>query len=600
MRKSYLFFAAGLLSLLFAYGLFNGDQYFSGFYMSLILILVFVSASLLVLAYMLERDQTDQGKGWEVSAGIALSVFSALIVLLEANFAVFSEPISSAALKIVFGLVFLAAATTIIAYLISIASTKKKGIPSYLIILFCVVVASAIIGIIEFQIVSVTGQQVGTDEMAFDYFAASLLLHGINPYAANFSFAVSASGVWPTQYLNGTCECRYIYPPLAFVSLAPFALAITTYQNFLPVDLAATAAILLAVFVFLFRNRKNDITLMLPVFVIALSAFFLAPWGFVKYLAMAVALLAYVLRKRAFAYPVLMGIAASLHEIAWVVVPFFLLSTAMEDGVKRALEVALVTLVVFLATVSVFFIASPSAMLTDLHSVTNMGVGVTLMQFLISFYPLSYDSISLFPFIVYALMVIAYASNSRYRAVMCVAATVMFFFWIYSDASYTIAFMPLLIYIIAEKEDGIPAGKEILPRTRIPYLPILAALVAILLIAAIIQGHEAYAGTPSQVIFKQINTVTENQSDGTKTLVDLDLLFKTASPNETTAAVRIISIRPTSVKTLFVKDLNGGSENYSLVKVPMELGNITNSTRLKMFISVDHYGTSLEDVNSIV
>ena len=84
----------------------------------------------------------------------------------------------------------------------------------------------------------------GTDEIAFDQYAAQLALHGINPYLHSMAAAFPLFHVSPNGYtflLNGQPVTKLSYPALAFEQYLPLlAMGITT-QAAVWTDVAAWA-----------------------------------------------------------------------------------------------------------------------------------------------------------------------------------------------------------------------------------------------------------------------------------------------------------------------------------------------------------------------
>ena len=89
-----------------------------------------------------------------------------------------------------------------------------------------------------------TAPDYGTDEIAFDQYAAQLALHGINPYLHSMAPAFPLFHVSPNGYtfqLNGQPVTALSYPALSFEAYLPLlALGVTT-QAAVWVDVAAWA-----------------------------------------------------------------------------------------------------------------------------------------------------------------------------------------------------------------------------------------------------------------------------------------------------------------------------------------------------------------------
>ena len=81
----------------------------------------------------------------------------------------------------------------------------------------------------------ITAPGYGTDEIAFDQYAAQLVLHGMNPYVHSMAPAFSLFHVSPDGYtflLNGQPVTSLSYPALSFLFYVPFlALGWTTQMR---------------------------------------------------------------------------------------------------------------------------------------------------------------------------------------------------------------------------------------------------------------------------------------------------------------------------------------------------------------------------------
>ena len=84
----------------------------------------------------------------------------------------------------------------------------------------------------------------GTDEVAFDQYAAQLALHGINPYLHSMAAAFPLFHVSPNGYtflLNGQPVTKLSYPALAFEAYLPLLAVGVTTGAALWTDVAAWA-----------------------------------------------------------------------------------------------------------------------------------------------------------------------------------------------------------------------------------------------------------------------------------------------------------------------------------------------------------------------
>ena len=84
----------------------------------------------------------------------------------------------------------------------------------------------ACLGQVALQIVvQSSGHGYGSDELAFNQTAASLLLHGTNPYGASFAYSLRQFGVgWGTLTLSGQMVSSMSYPALSVLFYVPASL----------------------------------------------------------------------------------------------------------------------------------------------------------------------------------------------------------------------------------------------------------------------------------------------------------------------------------------------------------------------------------------
>lgn len=596
MDASYLLLGIGIISMTFAYGLFTGAQYFSVVYMLLLLALPFLSIALLMLAYMVHgraRKQVQKGDAM-VGLAILLSGISILIIAIEANFVSYSNPeMLSNSLTISLFIFALAFFTTALAYVFNLVLSKKKTVLFELFLVACIATGSLALAKVEMITAFGSAVPVGTDELAFDYNAAGMFLAGNNPYVANFANAFSKSNIVPTLYLNGTNLYNYPYPPVAFLSLLPFAALMGSYSNFLPVALALGIAIVMAVLVLLFRISNGAGLMFVPAFAISLALFSITPWALPKLILMGLLVLAYLLRQRACAYPLLLGVALSLHELAWVAFPFFLLLTLRESGWKRTFQVFAAAAAAFIVINAYFFYSSPAAFLNDLLGSAGTWLlprQLNLMQFLIVFYPVGYNYMLPFFILLYVTMLLLFYFYKGARPLMCLTTSAIFLFTNSSSLSYVLPFMPILVCLLIEKkpEEG-EGGMGI--RKMAYFACALAALSALFLLMTF-YSHVAYAQL-NTINISHILPVIGNSSQ-VKTLSDIIVQFKMGSKNDTDLNLYVVSIRPAMMCCDAALSWLPASTptNYTNYTLPAGLYNITNSTRIKVFASSDHYITS--------
>ena len=178
----------------------------------------------------------------------------------------------------------------------------------------------------------------GTDEIAFDQYAAQLVLHGLNPYLHSMGSAFPLFHVSPNGYtfkLNGQPITSLSYPALSFEAYLPLlALGITT-QAAVWVDVAAWG--LGAVLLYAFLPRRFAA---LAVVVVSLDVFTgYAVGGVTDFLYVPLLVgaaigwdkFASTRGVKAWRGPVLMGLAMAVKQTPWLIVPFVVAGIVIES-----------------------------------------------------------------------------------------------------------------------------------------------------------------------------------------------------------------------------------------------------------------------------
>jgi uncharacterized membrane protein len=189
----------------------------------------------------------------------------------------------------------------------------------------------------------------GTDEIAFDQYAAQLALHGMNPYLQSMAPAFPLFHVSPNGYtfqLNGQPVTALSYPALAFeaylpllalgmatqaavwVEVAAWALGAVVLYVALPRDLAPLAAVIVSVDLYI-GYAVGGVTdcLFVPLLIAAAVRWDEFPW---------------VRGPRAWRGPVCMGLAMAVKQTPWLVFPFvvagIIIESRRENGLRHALR----------------------------------------------------------------------------------------------------------------------------------------------------------------------------------------------------------------------------------------------------------------------
>jgi uncharacterized membrane protein len=187
----------------------------------------------------------------------------------------------------------------------------------------------------------------GTDEIAFDQYAAQLAMHGINPYLHSMAPAFPLFHVSPNGYtfqLNGQPVTTLSYPALSFeVYLPLLALGITT-QAAVWAEVAAWALGAVVLYTVLPRKLAP-----LAAVVVSLDVYIgYAVGGITDFLFVPLLVGAAVRWDRfastrgpaAWRGPILMGLAMAVKQTPWLVVPFVVAGIVLESRRARGRDQA--------------------------------------------------------------------------------------------------------------------------------------------------------------------------------------------------------------------------------------------------------------------
>jgi uncharacterized membrane protein len=178
----------------------------------------------------------------------------------------------------------------------------------------------------------------GTDEVAFDQYAAQLALHGVNPYLHSMAAAFPLFHVSPNGYtflLNGQPVTKLSYPALAFEQYLPLLALGIHAQAAVWTDIAAWALGGVVLYAVLPRRLAP-----LAAVVLSLDVFTgYAVGGVTDFLFMPLLIgaaagwdrFAWTRGPAAWRGPILMGLAMSVKQTPWLVVPFVVGGIVLES-----------------------------------------------------------------------------------------------------------------------------------------------------------------------------------------------------------------------------------------------------------------------------
>ncbi|HLN18253.1 MAG TPA: hypothetical protein VK277_16050 [Acidimicrobiales bacterium] len=223
----------------------------------------------------------------------------------------------------------------------------------------------------------------GTDEIAFDQFAAQLLLHGHNPYTHSMAPAFSLFHVSPDGYtflLNGRPVTSLSYPALSFLAYLPFLWLGWSTQVAVAVNVIAWALGIVLTFVLLPKELRP-----LAIVVGSLSVYIGYAVGGVTDALFVPLLVGAVYAWDRFATtrgplawrgPILLGLAMAVKQTPWLLLPFLAAGVGLEarrrstveDGWRVAGGYVAIALLAFLVPNLPFILANPHAWLTGVFT----------------------------------------------------------------------------------------------------------------------------------------------------------------------------------------------------------------------------------------
>ena len=221
----------------------------------------------------------------------------------------------------------------------------------------------------------------GTDEVAFDQYAAQLALHGINPYLHSMAAAFPLFHVSPNGYtflLNGQPVTKLSYPALAFEQYLPLLAMGVTTQAAVWTDVAAWALGAIVLYAVLPRKLAP-----LAAIVVSLDVFTgYAVGGVTDFLFIPLLIgaaagwdrFAWTRGPAAWRGPVLMGLAMAVKQTPWLIVPFVVAGIVAESrrlrgwtqGLRDGLRYLGIAAMAFLVPNLPYLLNAPGAWLSGI------------------------------------------------------------------------------------------------------------------------------------------------------------------------------------------------------------------------------------------
>jgi len=465
------------IAILFAANIsFSEITYFYPLQLVILNLLGLLSSILFFLAYM-QREK-------KLEIGVKLSKYFLITII-------------GFFLLIVFQFVWIATLITLAAlYAIAFAHDKLKGRAFYAAVAIIVIAASALTYI---PLKGLRGSNwKGIDEIAYNYYASYLLLHGTNPYRASMMPIISEHNITPTYQLNGTVETAYDYPALSFIPV--LFLGLFVLHSFNPFIIVVIFISTVSAFI-VFRGTKYKLLVLMP-----LAAWLLITYFFIgtidQYLCVAIfLLLAYTERKNTLLSAIFLGLSASVQQLSWFAIPFFLILVFREKGKKDLLMTIGIMLLVFLGVNSYFIALGPLQFLRNILSLFGSSkllvAGTEIMQVFVR----SYGVALWYPVFASALvllssMVLLYFYTKTLKPLIAIAPAFIFMLSWHNFLMYSLAYVPLLIVLCYEKDSN--ALKD--TATKKIYIPATFAAIVIAALVVVVYAHGIYVKDNTLVI----------------------------------------------------------------------------------------------------
>lgn len=375
------------------------------------------------------------------------------------------------------------------------------------------------------QIVNVPAY--GTDEIAFDQYAAQLLVHGMNPYVHSMNPSFAMFHVSPNGYtfrLDGQPVTSLSYPALSFLVYTPFYTLGWSTQMAVVINVFAWAIGMVLAYVLL-PKEVRPLALVLG----SLSVYIGYAVGGVTDALFVPLLIGAVYQwdryptqrgMAALRSPVLLGLAMAVKQTPWLLLPFLAIGIWLEarrsdqEGWNTAGRFVGITALAFLIPNLPFIVLSPhawaSGILTPIAShAVPAGQGFVGLSLFLGIGGGSLGAYTLALIVVLiALVVIFFASYPSLKAMALVFPAVVLFFSARSFGSYLVTLMPVVIVgALSLRPRGVvpakPAG-SLQPRWVLQHIRIIVA--SSLVVSGVAIGAVVLNSPPLSVVIKSVET----------------------------------------------------------------------------------------------
>jgi len=386
-----------------------------------------------------------------------------------------------------------------------------------------------------------TAPAYGTDELAFDQYAATLVQHGLNPYTHSMANAFPMFSVSPAGYtftLTGAKVTQLSYPSLSFLLYIPFLLLGWSRQLGVGMDVLGWSISTLLIFKFLPRPlRPATLLLSSAITYTQLSVIGLTDMLFMPMLVIA----AYRWDRfgrdwRSYIGPVAFGLAMAVKQTPWPILPFILLALAIDErtrtnlaeGARRAGRYLIAVVIAFLVPNMPYIVAAPSAWVRGtftpiFKSLVPAGQGAIGFSLFLHAGGGSLQAYTLLFALVFVLLLVSYVGMyPLLRAATFALPAIAYFFAVRSYAAYLVALIPPGM-VAAVTADAFPARPTRSVFKSRGWKIVISGVAAACVLAAL------YAGTAGSPLSVQVSQVDVNGADNVGQEVTLRVTNNTGS-----------------------------------------------------------------------
>jgi uncharacterized membrane protein len=540
-----------------------------------------------------------------INSGIVITAILDVVLVLALCFPNALTPHPSALLSIVIliGLAFAVILSLIMVYYASVMTRgheeKKRLKNAAWVIIAIYLIAASALAYGSMYAWSTNQGWGGVDELAANYYASYLFLHGANPYTQSMKPILDARAISPTVLLNGTYEYAYDYPALSFLLYVPItALGITSFYSFVAVLILLSMVSSFAVY----YKSKCDNRLLIPLAAWLVLCFSLVSVSNTFFAVSIFLFFAYIFKEKPFVSGLLLGLGASVTQVAWFALPFFYVLTLRHHGKKEVLNQILASLLVFALVNSYFIILSPKATLGNIFALfgtTNLPFyGPNIMQFFVRFYPVSYSFTELASgaLILWSLAMLYLYTKSAKPLLVLVPAFVFFLAW-RNISIYAIPYVPIMLLMCYYK-DRLDTGEKDILKTKRPMLYSALAIIVIVFVA-MLYSHYSYMSEDTfyinqamPIVYVGFNNYTDQYQFS---LGGIFIKMTNNAAHSENVSFLMVSRSPNNEAYILSTTVNAlppeGASNYSLdYQLPM----VNNSTKLYVVAFSKDYITSKE------